>query len=271
MYDGFHISKPGHSHIQDGRVCQDYSGTLCSGSTFAVAAVSDGHGSPKHFRSDAGSRLAVETALRQAGEFLNNHRDRLNEGRHHHEILKQLAISILSGWLAAVRAHYDENPLTVEEAAKCSGDGADRGKPENFYGATLIFGVMTEKYVFAAQTGDGACVLIDRDGKASRPAELRDDRLEFGLTTSLCDSAAIENFRFYFSRENLPEAVFLSTDGVTDSYTGEAFLEFNGKVLMQMRAEREAAEKELADWLPRLSERGSRDDMTLAGVFRLNF
>src|SRR5436305_13472733 len=62
----------GASHVraslpnQDSFACWAEAGTSPAG---AVVAVSDGHGSTRHFRSETGSKLAVEAALEIIREF----------------------------------------------------------------------------------------------------------------------------------------------------------------------------------------------------------
>ena len=61
----------------------------------------------------------------------------------------------------------------------------------------------------------------------------------------------------------------LTTDGVINSYTSEqAYLDFIGNIFQGYREETlEAAHNELAEFLPRLSEKGSGDDLSVGIVF----
>jgi serine/threonine protein phosphatase PrpC len=96
----------------------------------------------------------------------------------------------------------------------------------------------------------------------------QDERLGFGVTTSLCDSDAADNFRHYYAKtaEGF-EAVILCTDGVVDSFTPDSFPRVNQKILDEMKNNKESAEAQLKEWLPILSERGSQDDASIAGVY----
>ena len=53
-FKGYALSVKGASHEEAGIGCQD-SARVYIAEHFAVAAVSDGHGSEKHFRSASGS------------------------------------------------------------------------------------------------------------------------------------------------------------------------------------------------------------------------
>ena len=65
QFSGFAVSVRGASHEDSGTPCQDSARVLIT-DKLAVAAVSDGHGSEKHFRSASGSEMAARVALRSA-------------------------------------------------------------------------------------------------------------------------------------------------------------------------------------------------------------
>ena len=71
MFNGFSHSVMGASHEKTGLVCQDSSAfKICD--NYAVAVVADGHGSKKHFRSDVGSKAAVEVSIEAIEKFCEN-------------------------------------------------------------------------------------------------------------------------------------------------------------------------------------------------------
>ena len=79
--------------------------------------------------------------------------------------------------------------------------------------------LVTDEYSFGLQIGDGKCVYIDADGKFSEPIPW-DENCQLNVTTSICDSDAIDEFR-YFVTENTPTAVFIGSDGIDDSYASD--------------------------------------------------
>ena len=270
-FKGYNVSARGASHIAKDMDCQDFSGITCA-DRYCAAVVSDGHGGDRHFRSGTGAEAAVDISLEAVKEFVSNEADFLPTmaGRYA-AVLRQLAGCISARWADAVTAHFHENPITESEKEafeKYYTDGnilADT----NFsaiYGATLIVAVITESYSFVIQTGDGACVVITQDGGCLIPDETIDENLCLGYTTSLCDSNALDNFRYYFS-QCAQKAIILSTDGVVDSYGREDFLRFNNALQDLFLDDYDEAYTHLSDWLPRLSELGSKDDMSVAGVF----
>ena len=71
MFIGLSETVRGASHVESGTVCQDYADYKVT-DKYAVAAVADGHGSKKHFRSDFGSKSGVEVAIKAIDEFCSD-------------------------------------------------------------------------------------------------------------------------------------------------------------------------------------------------------
>ena len=270
-FKGFNISARGASHISKEMDCQDFSGITCA-DNYCAAVVSDGHGGDRHFRSGSGAKAAVDISLEAIKEFISYENVFLPTiaGRYQ-AVFRQLAGCISSRWAETVTAHFNENPITSTEkdvydkyyASACDSHILN---PTAIYGATLIIAVITASYAFVIQTGDGACVVIPQSGGCFIPAETTDDRLFLGYTTSLCDANSLDNFRFYCDRD-IPKAIILSTDGVVDSYGKEDYLKFNNALYDLFIQNYNDAYSHLSDWLPRLSALGSKDDMSVAGIY----
>ena len=251
--------------------CQDRSGSI-SGVDYGIAVVSDGHGSNRHFRSETGAETAVNISLEAVKEFIAKELDFLpTMEKRYHNVLRQLAGCICARWADAVISHFNENPITEPEEGffeefYLSLDSKTEINVTSIYGATLLIGVITPAYSFVIQTGDGACVVGQRDGTFYIPPETIDERLFLGYTTSLCDHNALDNFRFYYSQD-MPKAIVLSTDGVVDSYGDSDYILFIKTLSDLFFEDYEEALSNLSDWLPKLSERGSKDDTSIAGIY----
>ena len=257
MYNAMSLSVQGASHLRKNSVCQDSSRFVCA-EGYAIAAVSDGHGSQNHFRSDIGSKLAVNVAIESVKDFLQH-------PSAHEKHLKQLAKNILLKWNNAVREHYNSNPPTGEH-------NYDPGKIEVIYGATLLAAAATKNYWFAIQIGDGNCVSYYADGRFEHNVP-EDNRLIYNMTTSLCDADAIDSFRHYYSEEK-PAAIFLTTDGVLNSFDASGgqsyFHKFLEKIMNSLQQYKpHEVEEELRSYLPELSKKGSGDDVSVAVIFDL--
>jgi hypothetical protein len=134
----FAVSVQGANHIKTGKVCQDYSlavnGThayyeTCIGgqSTLerenqpwfkpkplgSIAIVADGHGGDDFFRSDIGSRFAVESTRNCIADFLREKRKKdLLPSK---EEINQLIRSIIRTWNEKVKEDFDGRPFDNSE------------------------------------------------------------------------------------------------------------------------------------------------------------
>lgn len=269
-YIAFSCSRQGYNHIKIDKVGQDASG--CD--TFddvAVIAVADGHGSDNYPRTDRGSRYAVSSALGATKEFVKTVRaSEIDLEADSEGYLEQLAKSILASWHDQVNQDVDCDPFTAEDLAGVSEKYQRRYLSGEYnakaYGTTLIMACMTRDFWFGIQIGDGKCVTIGMDGTAAEPIPW-DENCQQNITTSLCDSDAINEFRYYYSKER-PTAVFLGSDGVDDSYVSPEDLHDLYRAIMTIFAGKGAdvGERTVDEYLPGISQRGSGDDISVAGI-----
>ena len=268
-YD-FAFSEQGYNHIQSDKVCHDSSGHY-SDDSMAVVVVADGHGSDNYPRTDRGSSFAVEvtiTAIRKFVKTVENSAIDISEESESY--LEQLAKNILANWYAAVDADLEKYPFSEEELFKVSDKYKRRymsgQRQEKAYGTTLIAACQTKNYWFGLQIGDGKCVCISQDGSMYEPIPWDED-CQANITTSICDSEAIEEFRYCFRKE-CPVATLMGTDGIDDSYANSEEMYVLYRSILAIFAEhgRETGESEIREFLPGLSRKGSGDDVSIAGI-----
>lgn len=241
----------GASHVLSSRECQDFSLVWEDPSDhIRIAAVSDGHGSERHFRSAIGSKTACEVAvdvLRQMAVDVD-YRNIDNSG-----IKEQVARCICSRWTEKI----------LEDIAAKSGYAGIE-----VYGCTLVAYLQTPKFWFALQIGDGRCVILNRRNYFRQPIEW-DERCVCGFTTSMCDKNAASEFRFACGkRRSIPKAVFLCSDGVDGTFgeRGNLYV-FYHNILRSLRKDGFVnVVRDLPTALSHFSEVGSKDDMSLAVV-----
>jgi serine/threonine protein phosphatase PrpC len=270
-----HACIRGSSHQRSGLPNQDAAQcTVTPGAqgTVAVAVVSDGHGSPRHFRSQIGSSLAVSTVAGTLQGFL---RESVSSNGHVPfvpEQVHELERKIVSGWLAAVHADLEHNPFTEAELANlekedgAEGRAAVESSPELAYGATLLAAGATDKVLLYLQLGDGEILSVNATGTTTRPLP-PDDRLIANQTTSLCQPEAWKDFRSsWVTDAALPSLVLLSTDGYANSFrSDEDFLKIGQDYLEIIRQQGIASlAEELPAILTEATQQGSGDDITLA-------
>lgn len=275
MHSGFSVTVHGAGHIARGQLCEDFS-CYASAEDCQVFAVADGHGDPNCCRSAAGSRLISEIACRQLSEFsrllhTEKREDRLFQSKSD-SVIYQLVASIVSEWYGQVETDFQDHPLTEEERCACSEkwlERYDRGERiAHIYGTTLIAGLLTPRYLLLLQQGDGHCFLFDEQGGVSQPIPW-DERCFDNITTSLCDEDALSGFRHYvidLSKQSFM-ACLLCTDGVEDSFPSMDQLYCYLRRILADAVTQPDISNHLKWILPQLSQNGSRDDISIAGVF----
>lgn len=272
----------GTSHRRSDKVCQDAAyARYEEGDRYAVAIVSDGHGGSNYFRSDRGSRFAVEATRKAISRFMVNFEDNRkgnlaleplqNEPERY---MKQLEQNIVYEWRELVKQDYYAQPFTdaeidlmSEEARKKFYADADTAFVKA-YGATLIAVVVYPgKFWFGLHVGDGKCVAFDTEGLPSQPIPW-DDRCFLNITTSLCDARPLESFRHCIYFDHFPSAIFVGSDGIDDSFATDADLYgFYEEVVRTFREKTyDEACEEMDKFLPVLSEKGSGDDVSVSGM-----
>lgn len=268
----FHLSTQGASHIKKNKECQDASESYFD-ENCAIAIVCDGHGGDDYVRSANGSAFACAAAKNSILNFIENV-DKDDLTRHHNQLIHNLNASIISAWNEAVYAHYAEHQFTEAEIAVLS-ERAKRKylqekRIESAYGTTLIAVACTKDYWFGIHIGDGKCVAVNPEGKFVQPIPW-DEKCFLNATTSICDTDALNRFRSFYS-EKLPVAVFVGSDGIDDCFSSEQQLNNLYKTVLYSFAtsDFDAAVDDLRDYLPRLSAKGSGDDVSVAAVLDLD-
>src|SRR5262249_12306652 len=139
------------------------------------------------------------------------------------------------------------------------------------YGATLLAAGMTRDCGFAFQLGDGTTYLVGRDGSVAsvlNPPELPDES-----TFSLCMPDAVE-----FVQARILDAgdldrlavIVISTDGYNKSFRNDGIAAAQIKTMTDRMSWDSSAimSRGLDNWLKRVSEVGSGDDISLVVAVR---
>jgi hypothetical protein len=268
----FSATETGYNHIRINKVCEDAS-DFYDDEKMHICVVADGHGSDNYPRTEFGSKIAVDAAIKNVIEFVNTAEKSqvINDAENNFERMNQLAKSILCSWYESVEEDYSKKPFTEKELEKVSdkyknrylSENIEERKVEKAYGCTLIIYVITDDYSFGMQIGDGKCVLIDENGQFLEPIPWDDD-CQLNVTTSICDDDAIDEFRFYIS-DKMPTAVFIGSDGIDDSYANEEELYALYRSILKIFIEHgdEVGKSEIREYLPILTKRGSGDDVSM--------
>lgn len=306
MVNGINFSCQGESHKATDKPCQDYSHCYATSNGIAVAIVCDGHGGERYFRSQYGAKFAAEVTDNAVWSFVQNIDAGLFEGKQYTAVgptlpdkgdtekptnkefiaFRQLFSNILYRWNEKINEHAEANPLNdwekthVKEKylnefeSQMTLDREQRTILEKTYGCTLMAYVQTPEYWFAFHLGDGKMIAYNIvNGKVQWQEPVPwDDRCFLNKTTSLCDSDALNEFRYCYEGDGkFPAAVFLGSDGLDDSFGDITNLVNFYIQIVKMLANDgiEATQKSLEETLPQLSKIGSKDDMSVATIFDL--
>jgi serine/threonine protein phosphatase PrpC len=143
---------------------------------------------------------------------------------------------------------------------------------EKAYGTTLMAAVRTQDYWFAFHIGDGKLFACDELMQWREPIPW-DCNCFLNVTTSLCDSHPVNEFRYAFDGTgNFPIAFTLGSDGIDDTFIkSELIHKFYSQLLMVFdEHDMEESVKLLTNSLSNLSARGSHDDMSVAAIIDLD-
>jgi hypothetical protein len=228
-----------------------------------AAAVADGHGHRRHFRSGRGAQLAVSIAGQAARDFAARPGGLPGPGEAAGELRSVLVPDIVGRWRDAVHRDVAADPFTGTEEAARHGD--DETIP---YGTTLLMAVGMGEGLLLAQIGDGEIVCIRPDGTALLPVP-PDPLLDGRHTTSLCSYGAGAFFRV--AAVDLAATpvlgALLATDGYGNAQAAQVWQSVASAELAGLITSRPASwlAGHLPEWAARsASVDGSADDTTLA-------
>lgn len=261
----------GSSHRVSGKPMQDKSSVvqfmLPDGDEADILCVSDGHGSPEHFRSNVGAGFAIEAAR----ECLPHYFSRLRQMSKSSPVgsrgvvesdsnvddfeaeCRKMFSHINARWSSKVLKHTAANPPEQKPAF-----------PARPYGCTLLCAAVCSDFWLAFQLGDGAFLAFDANGRVVDPIP-SDSRCVGTVTTSMCLHGALD-FRFAWGRE-VPPAIMICTDGLEKAFDSHEALAdvLLGEILRTLiKNGPKFVVPDLESALPKLSEQTTHDDMSIA-------
>ena len=273
----FSNSTIGARHLLQQMTNQDSCQTA-AGQDYQIFAVADGHGATECFRSEIGSRLAVDVAIKNLELFAQTIKkydlySYLSRPKERDELIRSLISDIVAQWNQYVYADIKAYPIKEEEYERSQTLSSIYQKGmylTNIYGSTMIAGLVTPEYIVLFQQGDGTLVVLEEDGTIDDPMP-EDDLCIRNLTTSLCDKDAAKRMRYIYMdrKEKDPIAMIAATDGVERSFGDNIHLSaFYAELFYELsELDEEQVGAYLANLLPQISQRGSQDDVTMAGFF----
>jgi len=198
--------------------------------------------------------------------------DGMNLASVRYEVEARLPKVMVREWRLRVEGHLACNPITAGELDAAGIYAAEKrtNTESTAYGATLLFILMTARFVIVGQLGDGDILWVDANGQTANawdaiPQDSGD------ATASLCMVDAWRHFlvKVVPLREQAgPPLILASTDGYANSFVNNAeFLRIGEDYLGMMRDQGVAAVvAKLPDFLLDATRHGSGDDVTLGFI-----
>lgn len=269
------ISEIGKLHTNNGTPIQDSSFSWKKGRGFFIA-VSDGHGSPVHFKSQIGSKLACEASFSIykgiCKKYNNGKLKKLKNSKlEMDQFLIETENQIISLWNKMVEDDVKNNDFRNDEKY-CSLSNKDKSKLiENSkiaYGCTLLVAYRFCSLTIILKIGDGNIIVADKQNKFYEPPELEDKSNFLNITSSLCTFDCLKHFRHVVFNDDIfePNAIFLFSDGVVNSFSSPKMLAQFAINISKMAVENDAKSTatELKQGLRQCSMNGSGDDASCA-------
>ena len=281
-YEGFGIKCIGQSHLENNTDCQD-SVQYVQSLKYTVAAVSDGHGGQRYFRSDIGSEYAAVISCEKLSEFLLRSNYSFMDPKGKAAAVDQLIDSIVTEWIIAVREHIAYFPFKDEELSFVDADDIEDYKKHTVqeknwikskeayssifkaYGSTLICVGVCDEFGIGLQIGDGKCVAMYDDCSMDEPIPW-DEKCHLNKCTSICDKTAVSEFRAYVWEGKMPVCIFIASDGIDDTFSDRLHSFYRSVTLDLIESEFRTNVKALEKKLSAISRSGSRDDVSIAGI-----
>jgi hypothetical protein len=250
----FLTCRRGYSHILKKTPCQDSGKYYESSDKFRIIAVADGHGHKSHDLSEIGSRIAAEKAI----EVLNNLIDKFEDEKLLYDALKiDFPKIIAKEWKEGVvsdfieKSNVSDSDIPFEEIMKR-------------YGTTLLAAILTPKYLYLLQLGDGDILLIDENDQIESITAANSELV--GETTYSLSQVDSSNF-WQVSKRTKPikGLLTISTDGFSKSFiSDEEFQKVSLNLYAFFKSEGyETTVGYIPTWLDEYSRNGSQDDITL--------
>lgn len=262
--------------------CQDWCDFDVTGTDVVVAAVADGHGGDKYFRSHVGAQLAVKAAIESSQQLLANSTADLRQLRG--LVQNDLPHEIVKAWRAKVRDDMQREPFTSNEEGKLAAGERSLEAQLVPYGSTLLLALVSSHFIAYLQLGDGDILAVGTDQTVIRPIQ-RDPTLIANETTSLASTwpdrrtgrlvhepwrLMKTHFHELGTEGEPPLLIMLSSDGYSNSFRdNSAFEQVATDILTALRSHgHEWVDSALDGWLQETSVHGSGDDISVALLHR---
>lgn len=230
-----------------------------------LVSIADGHGSRTCFRSDTGSKMAVEVAnVLVADKLLNSNHDLEALEKQS----KMLCKEICALWSKTVLRHLGKNAF-LDDEVECLNESKRRDLGKNAllaYGTTLMTLILSKNKIIVINIGDGELLVKFKD---KEDVKVLNQSKRIGNET---ESLALPYAHRYYTVNTYDSsdviAILAATDGYPNSFKQEKGYMKVIDDLLQIKKSHgiKAIQDNLGTWLEDTSKNGSGDDITACFV-----
>ena len=235
-----------------------------------LVAVADGHGSASCPFSKTGSQTAANVFCDIMAEFAVKYKDDMDKLFHtlNQEVeVDRIAKGIVAEWERRILSVHSLNKREIpfDETNKI-----DANSIWKQYGSTLLGMMITDRFIFSFQLGDGDITYVDENGVSP---VIEGDKILGVETHSISKPNSWKKVLTKVIRideKNVNPCMYvLSTDGWVNSHASEEDFHKTCKEYFAMIQQHgtDTVEENIPAWLSETSEKGCGDDITVVCVY----
>ena len=204
----------GHSHINTGKRCQDFSASYSDEERTIVTAC-DGHGGNVYIRSHLGSKFASNAVIDVLREI---ERTAFYKAKKE-AVIENIRLNILCRWNSLVEGHLTKNPIRMSEVTELTEAEilSLRKNPIKAYGTTLNAAMILGTKLICVSIGDGGCFLV-KSGIVTPAFTEDEDEPVANITYSLCQDDAFSHLQVSVHELSAYDGAVVCTDGMINPY-----------------------------------------------------
>ena len=260
----FNKSTIGYSHIDKGKVCQDYS-ALYEDNERTIITCCDGHGGDLYIRSNIGSKLASLATFNVFNSLKRNMIYKFKEG----DFEKNIKLSILCEWNRLVDNFNSCNQISKKELINLDEKKKSiiRSNPIKAYGTTLTGALLLNNKLVIVGIGDSEILGIKK-GCLIKLFD-NEDEPAGNITYSLCQEDAFNYLKVKVVDFSKLDGIILCTDGLSGAY--QTYDNFNNSFIkpMVIKLLEEKNYSFVDSFIANLANKlGTGDDVSLAFIIK---
>ena len=209
----FSKTSKGYNHINNKKLCQDFSSSYIDPFRIIVTCC-DGHGGEVYIRSHVGSKMASNAIIKTLSKLSINDFRKIDES----ELKRIIKINILCEWNKQVESDLAKNKIKKVEIQHLNEEQFFllKENPSRAFGTTLTGAMIYENKLVLVGIGDSEIILIKK-GEVVKVFDNEDEPVA-NFTNSMCQDDVYNHLNVRILDWKDYDGVFLFTDGLSSPY-----------------------------------------------------